>query len=95
MYEPWVLDIDLSTIEENGSDPDFPNAGKLTKYSTKFARTGVAMIRVVQSKELCIRGFWADYLKDESVTGEQAEFFFSSFYCPYRISSTYIHEMVL
>ena len=95
MYEPWVLDIDLSTIEENSSDPDFPNAGKLTKYPTKSAWTAVAMIRVVQSKELCIRGFWADYLNDESATGEQAEFSFSSFYCPYHISSTYIHEMVL
>jgi hypothetical protein len=54
MYELWVLDIDLSTIEENNSDPNFPNAGKLTKYSTKFTWTGVAMIHVVQSKELCI-----------------------------------------
>ena len=79
MYEPWVLDIDLSTIEENSSDPDFPNVGKLTKYSTKSAWTGVAMIHVIQSKELCIQGFWADYLNDESATGEQAKFSFSSF----------------
>jgi superfamily II DNA/RNA helicase len=70
MYEPWVLDIDLLNLEENSSDPDFPYAGKLTKYSTKPAQTGVAMVRVVESKELCIRGFWADYLKDDSSTGE-------------------------
>jgi hypothetical protein len=71
MYKPWVLKIDLSRIVRDASDPDFPNTGKLTKYSTKPARTGIAMVTVVQSKEICIRGFWADYLKDKSLTGVQ------------------------
>lgn len=69
MYEPWVLKIDLSSIAGDASDPDFPNAGKLTKHSTKPARTGIAMVTLIQSEEICIRGFWADYLKDKSLTG--------------------------
>jgi len=71
MYEPWVLKINLSSITGDASDPDFPNAGKLTKFSTKPARTGIAMVTIVQSKEICIRGFWADYLMDKSLTGAQ------------------------
>ena len=71
MYEPWVDKIDLSSIAGDATDPDFPNSGKLTKYSTKPARTGIAMLTVVQSKEICIRGFWADYLIDKSPTGTQ------------------------
>lgn len=71
MYEPWVLKIDLSSTAGDATDPDFPNAGKLTKYSTKPARTGIAMVTVIQSKEICIREFWADYLKDRSLTGAQ------------------------
>lgn len=93
MYEPWVLKIDLSSITGDASDPDFPNAGKLTKYSKKSARTGIAMITVVQSKEICIRGFWADYLKDKSLTGAQPITFFLTEFT--YIFSSYFHEMVL
>jgi len=70
MYEPWVMTIDLSSVAGDASDPDFPNSGKLTKYSTKPARTGIAMVTLVQSKEICIRAFYADYLEDRSPTGE-------------------------
>ncbi|KAF8957732.1 hypothetical protein BDZ97DRAFT_1924345 [Flammula alnicola] len=68
MYEPWALDIDLFSTEEDPTDPDFPNNGKLTKHATKIQRTGRAMIAAVQSKEDCLRGFWANYLKDLSLT---------------------------
>jgi len=45
MYEPWALNIDLSIINFNVSDPDHPNVEKLTKISTKQARTGIVMSR--------------------------------------------------
>lgn len=72
MYEPWVLDIDLSAsgVEESVSalDPDYPHSGKLTKYSTKQQRTGRAMVSIVQSTT-CIRKMFAEYLKDQSIEG--------------------------
>jgi hypothetical protein len=76
MYEPWVLKIDLSSITGDASDLDFPNTRKLTKFSTKPARIGIAMVTIVQSKEICIRGFWVDYLIDKSFTGVQPVIFY-------------------
>lgn len=68
MYEPWVLDIDLSSSAEDPSDPDYPNAGKLTKHSTKRQRTGWAMVSIVQS-QICLRKLFAQYLDDQSDEG--------------------------
>lgn len=70
MYEPWVLDIDLTATPNESGDPDLPNSGKLTKNSTKNQRTGHAMINLIQSKESCIRNFFAQYLADESPEGK-------------------------
>ena len=69
MYEPWVMDIDLSTINFNFTDPDHPNVEKLGKNSTKQARTGIAMIKIVQSVDDCLRGMYADYLGDKALDG--------------------------
>jgi hypothetical protein len=69
MYEPWVMDIDLSTINFTFTDPDHPNVEKLGKNSTKQARTGIAMIRIVQSVDDCFRGMSADYLGDKAQDG--------------------------
>ncbi|KAF9525193.1 P-loop containing nucleoside triphosphate hydrolase protein [Crepidotus variabilis] len=67
LYEPWVLDINTSSLLDLSLiDPDYPNAGKLDKSSSKVARTGIAMIRMVQSTDCCIRTMWADYLGDKT-----------------------------
>ncbi|KAH9014989.1 II DNA helicase [Lactarius pseudohatsudake] len=67
MYEPWVKTIDLkAVIVETASDPDHPNVPKLTKHSTKQARTGVAMIKVIQQNEECLRRLFATYLNDQA-----------------------------
>ena len=56
MYEPWVKSIDLSTIEvDTVSDPDHPNVPKLTNQSMKQARTGVAIIKIIQLEQECLR----------------------------------------
>jgi len=70
MYKTWVIDINLSddASGQDVLDPDYPNAGELTKHSTKHARTGVAMIKMVQSRDVCIREFWANYLNDSTPT---------------------------
>lgn len=72
MYEPWVMDIKISdeeiTVSES-MDPDYPNAGKLTKYSTKAERTGVTMIKVIHCTILCLRRLWANYLGDKTAEG--------------------------
>jgi hypothetical protein len=69
MYEPWVMNIDLSTIKFNFIDPDHPNVEKLGKNSTKQTRTGIAMIRIIQSVDDCFRGEYADYLGDKAPDG--------------------------
>ena len=63
------MDIDLSTIKFTFTDPDHPNVEKLGKNSTKQARTGIAMIKIVQSVDDCFRGMYADYLGDKSLVG--------------------------
>jgi ERCC4-related helicase len=70
MYEPWVKTIDIETVRvETVSDPDHPNVPKLTIHSTKQARTGVAMIKVVQKTEECLRKLFATYLNDQTPDG--------------------------
>ena len=69
MYEPWVTNIDLSTITFTPTDPDHPNIEKIGKNSTKQARTGIAMIKIVQSVDECLRGMYADYLGDKAPDG--------------------------
>ena len=62
------MNIDLSTIKFTITDPDHPNTGTLDKHSTKQARTGIAMIKIVQSAD-CVRGMFADYLGDKALDG--------------------------
>jgi hypothetical protein len=69
MYESWVKNIDLSTIQFTATDPDHPNVEKLGKNSTKQARTGIAMIKIVQSADDCLRGMFTDYLGDKALDG--------------------------
>lgn len=70
MYEPWVKEIDLTAVEaEAASDPDHPNVPKLTEHSTKKARTGVAMIKIIQLERECLRRLFAAYLKDVAPDG--------------------------
>jgi len=68
MYEPWVMNIDLSTIAFSSSDPDHPIVEKLSKTSTKQERTGIAMVTIVQSTD-CPRGMFANYLGDKTPNG--------------------------
>lgn len=63
------MTIDLSAIDFVVTDPDQPNVAKLTKSSTKQARTGIAMIRIVQSQKECTRAMFANYLTDDSPEG--------------------------
>lgn len=70
MYEPWVKSINLAAVEvDTATDPDHPNIPKLTTHSTKQGRTGVAMIKIVQSEQECLRKLYAAYLKDETHEG--------------------------
>ena len=68
LYEPWAITADLS-LKCNLDDPDQPLL-PLTKTSKKPERTGVAMYRLIQSSD-CIRRFFADYLHDDTPTGER------------------------
>ncbi|KAF8811263.1 P-loop containing nucleoside triphosphate hydrolase protein [Phlegmacium glaucopus] len=59
MYEPWVDQIDLSEINFSADlDPDHPNAW-----------LGLAMIKIIQLDEVCLRLLFAVYLKDQSFEG--------------------------
>jgi superfamily II DNA helicase RecQ len=68
MYEPWVTKIDLSTIAVSSSDPDHPIVEKLSKTSSKQERTGIAMVKIIQSTE-CPRKMFADYPGDKTPDG--------------------------
>jgi len=61
------MNIDLSAIKFDVTDPDHPNVEKLGKNSTKQARTGIAMIKIIQSADGCFRGMFADYLGDRTL----------------------------
>jgi len=70
MYEPWVKTIDLAAVDvDTVSDPDHPNVPKLTVHSTKLARTGVAMVKIIQLKQECLRRLYADYLNNMTLDG--------------------------
>jgi len=70
MYEPWVKTIDLEAVRvETASDPDHPNIPELRIDSTKQARTGVAMIKITQQTEECLRRLFATYLNDQAPNG--------------------------
>jgi len=71
MYEPWVKLINLTTIEvDTALDPDHPTTPKLTSRSTKQGRTGIAMIKIIQLEQTCLRQLFAAYLKDETCDGK-------------------------
>ncbi|KAH9022119.1 hypothetical protein EDB85DRAFT_1895384 [Lactarius pseudohatsudake] len=68
MYKPWVKSIDPATVEvDTASDLDHPNVPKLTVHSTKQARTGIAMIKIIQREQECLHQLFADYLNDTSL----------------------------
>jgi hypothetical protein len=70
MYEPWVKKIDYSTVKAKAvSDPDHPNVPKLAQHSTKQARTGVAMVKIVQLELQCLRWLFSAYLDDTACNG--------------------------
>jgi ERCC4-related helicase len=70
MYEPWVKTINLEAVTvETVSDPNHPNIPKLTIHSTKQARTGVTMIKIIQRTEECLRRLFATYLNDQTPDG--------------------------
>ena len=72
MYEPWVMNIDLSAIDFSVFDPDHPNVTKLNKFSNKQERTGIAMVKIVQSEgKECLRRMNAQYLADNTLDGKQ------------------------
>ena len=86
------MNINLSTITFSISDPDHPTIEKLSKTSTKQERTGIAMLKIVQSPD-CFRQMYADYLGDKSPNGELAVLIMDNFY---RFDSSTIHDdMVL
>ncbi len=72
MYKPWVKTIDLATAKlevDTVSDLDHPNFPKLAPHSTKQARTSIAMIKITQSENECLRQLFAAYLKDTAANG--------------------------
>ena len=59
------------------SDPDHPNIPKLTVHSIKQARTSVAMLKIIQLKQECLRQLFATYLKNMTFNGMYLQFAFS------------------
>ena len=66
LYEPWVKNTDISSLEKELNDPDQP-LQTLTKTSKKPERTRVAMYQLMQSSD-CICHFFAKYLCDDAPT---------------------------
>ncbi|KAF8257111.1 hypothetical protein EI94DRAFT_1709581 [Lactarius quietus] len=65
MYKPWVKTIDLAAAAmDTASDPDHPTVSKLTDRSTKKEHSGVAMIKIIQLEQQCLRKLYASYLSD-------------------------------
>lgn len=95
MYEPWVKNIDLSSIDFTISDPGHPNVANLNKTSNKQAQTGIAMVKVVQSPK-CSRKFYANYLADESPDGKLASSCINTIsFTGTQISSSTLYDVVL
>ena len=62
--------IDLAAVKvDTALDPDHPNIPKLTSHSTKQGRTGIAMIKIIQLEQECLRRLFAAYLNDETCNG--------------------------
>ena len=84
MYEPWAKSINLAAAEvDTTSDPDHPNIPKLTIHSTKQAHTGVAMLKIVQFEQECLRQLFATYLKDTMSHGMYLRCTLSCILMPY------------
>ncbi|PPR02849.1 hypothetical protein CVT24_002327 [Panaeolus cyanescens] len=66
MYEPWVDEVDITTLVNDQLDPDHPFPKKLTPKSNKRERLGSAMIKIIQSDTTCLRRLFAGYLEDET-----------------------------
>ena len=62
MYEPWVKKINLSAINFPFTDHGHPNIEKLGKNSTKQACTGITMIKIIQSVDVCFSGMYTYYV---------------------------------
>ncbi|KAJ7199759.1 P-loop containing nucleoside triphosphate hydrolase protein [Mycena pura] len=65
MAEPWAFTAALDSVVPDGTDPDRPICGRLTKTTPKAARAGLAMILYVRS-EVCLRTMISQYLADRS-----------------------------
>ena len=87
MYESWVDKIDLLEILFNHDlDPDHPNVKELSQHSNKRAQLGLAMIKIIQLDETCLRLLFAVYLSDQSLQG--LPFHFLVWYHSHKISSS-------
>ncbi|KAJ3775657.1 P-loop containing nucleoside triphosphate hydrolase protein [Lentinula raphanica] len=64
LYEPWVLEVDLSEYDDQWvSDPDRPRK-KLNDNSNRRDRAPFSMVRMIKHKE-CQRHSYAEYLGDQ------------------------------
>lgn len=70
MIEPWVLDLDVDSLDEKLEldDPDRPFATSDKKTPTKRECVGIAAVRLVHSP-VCLREQLADNLQDDSPNG--------------------------
>jgi superfamily II DNA helicase RecQ len=74
LYEPWVLQVNLSNISKcDDRDPDHPVL-RLSKNATKQERIGIASIRLMQSNN-CIRSLMASYFDNQT---ETSTYFFAT-----------------
>ena len=69
MFEMWAIATHPDPSIDFTSDPDHPNVVTLGPHSTKQARTGGAILDVVQCTETCMRLMFANYLADNSPDG--------------------------
>lgn len=67
LYEPWVIDTDISNDTRTLSDPDEPLA-QISDSSSKAERTGTSIYRHFQSKG-CQRKDYATYMGDRTSEG--------------------------
>lgn len=65
-HETWALEVDEAEYMD-GSDPDRPRAN-LAQHSRAQERAPLSAVRLVQCGT-CLRGFYADYLDDQSEEG--------------------------
>lgn len=72
------MNIDLSIIKFPYTDLNHPNVAKLGKTSTKQAHTGIAMTKIIQSVDVCIRGMFAYYLGDKAPDGTWTTFYYNN-----------------